>query len=267
MVEFSNTEYAQDIVADFSDYISYPEEAAKSGEAGKVMLCLHLDRHGRITEAYVMTGSGHPILDGYALAGAGFLQLQQKNSSSLSLPGHRQEAWMALPVDFNKIAGVKESGPPPTPGDCVNRLFGRHIDAADTENLTAAKPASGAPASGQGSLSDDLRQQNHQILRQYHQSIANAMVYPKAAQRDNQSGTTQLCMVIDRQAHILDAAVIGSSGFPLLDGAALIGLARAEFKFKMPALPDQFFPEAKTMLFVIPINWRPFSDSDPKSRQ
>jgi protein TonB len=64
-----------------------------------------------------------------------------------------------------------------------------------------------------------LQLDNH--LKKYHK-------YPKAAVRKKQEGAPEVTFIIDRQGNLLEALVRKSSGFSLLDEAAIATLQRAE---------------------------------------
>nr|WP_298690333.1 energy transducer TonB [uncultured Dongia sp.] len=64
-----------------------------------------------------------------------------------------------------------------------------------------------------------LQLDNH--LKKYHK-------YPKAAVRKKQEGRPVITFIIDRQGNLLEAFVTNSSGFSLLDEAAIATLQRAE---------------------------------------
>lgn len=54
--------------------------------------------------------------------------------------------------------------------------------------------------------------------------------YPEAARRREQEGTVTMKFLIGADSSVLDAKIVKSSGFPLLDEAALTGLAKCPFE-------------------------------------
>jgi uncharacterized protein len=60
-------------------------------------------------------------------------------------------------------------------------------------------------------------------------------VYPKASLRNEEQGTVTLGFLIETDGRVSDSKIVKSSGFPLLDIAAKVALARCSFK---PATKD-----------------------------
>jgi protein TonB len=63
--------------------------------------------------------------------------------------------------------------------------------------------------------------------------------YPAEARRNRAQGTTVVHAHLARDGKVLDASVLKSSGFPLLDAAARELIANMH---SFPALPDQYLP-------------------------
>jgi protein TonB len=77
-----------------SDTLLYPPEAVRRGLEGEVVVLLDLGEGGRILEAAVASGSGHPMLDEAALRAA-----RRLGSLSPTLAGKA----ILLPVRFRLL--------------------------------------------------------------------------------------------------------------------------------------------------------------------
>lgn len=92
-------------------------------------------------------------------------------------------------------------------------------------------------------------------LAQYLQSVANLIAaqqdYPIAARRLDQQGEVRLRLTVDRQGGLLDVGLGKSSGFPILDQAAMEMARRA---FPLPPPPPSLSGEP--VVFDAPIRFR-----------
>lgn len=82
--------------------------------------------------------------------------------------------------------------------------------------------------------------------------LNNYKQYPVEAKKLKQQGTVKLQFTIDRQGQILDYKIKESSGSAVLDVAAIEMLKAAA---PLPAMPDDFYPNRKRMLLVIPVEY------------
>lgn len=73
--------------------------------------------------------------------------------------------------------------------------------------------------------------------------------YPAEAQRRRQQGVVRLRFRMDRDGHVLDATIAGSSGLPVLDREALATLHRAE---PLPPIPAD---RPDTLEVLVPIEF------------
>jgi TonB family protein len=89
-------------------------------------------------------------------------------------------------------------------------------------------------------------------------AIGSEFKYPRQAYTEGISGNVLLCIAIDRDSHVIDAAIRHSSGSPLLDGEALIALGLAQMKDELPKLPPSYTlpPGKEFMMFSAPIGFR-----------
>ncbi|MBA5638561.1 TonB family protein [Duganella sp. LX20W] len=70
--------------------------------------------------------------------------------------------------------------------------------------------------------------------------------YPEAARRREQQGTVTMKFLIGVDGSVLDAKIAQSSGFPLLDEAALAGVAKCPFEAAMvDGKPEQTWMQVK----------------------
>lgn len=75
-----------------------------------------------------------------------------------------------------------------------------------------------------------------------HARIEDEKTYPNAAKQLGMEGSVEILYVIDRNGKLLTTEVVGSSGYPLLDRAALRAVQSATFK----SMANTFWPgEAK----------------------
>lgn len=123
--------------------------------------------------------------------------------------------------------------------------------AAETrqEASTSTRRASGnagqeANGGRRGNAADYI-----QTLNQW---LARHRTYPAAAKRSKQEGTVKLAFTMNRQGEILSSHIAGSSGYPLLDDAALNMLQDAA---PLPVVPEDFYPSRNTLPLVMPIEF------------
>lgn len=97
--------------------------------------------------------------------------------------------------------------------------------------------------------------------RSYIQSLMRWLAkhkrYPAAAKKDKQDGVVQLAFTIDRAGNVLSRSIHKSSGYPLLDQAALEMLKDAS---PLPAVPDDFYPARERLPLILPFEYSLIKD-------
>jgi TonB family protein len=136
------------------------------------------------------------------------------------------------------LAGCASSGGRAKPGDVV----------VDDTRCPAAAQMVQATDSDYGRV----------FLRRFSTRVA----YPEEALSAGQTGTVQLCARLGRDGQVQDARIAAGSGFPLLDGAALLASgAMMSAKDREPMPPD-FAPERKEPWIAFSVNFKPERPAD-----
>jgi len=86
--------------------------------------------------------------------------------------------------------------------------------------------------------------------------------YPDEALNAGQTGVVQLCAKLDRNGVVRDGRIAAGSGFPLLDGAALVALGVLQSEKEKAALPQDLAPGQKYVWISFPVNFSPKVRSD-----
>jgi TonB family protein len=169
---------------------------------------------------------------------------------------------MAAPVDSaNASAGIALDGPcvPAWPDPPVNlKAIGKTLLLMDVDETGAVSHIKLKASSGERALDDavlnavakcrftPLVQDGIPVTHSFvllhawvpgqaseplrAKSVCDKPKYPEAARRYGQQGTVALKFLIGTDGHVVDAKVIKSSGFDLLDQAALNGLSKCLFE-------------------------------------
>jgi|MDTG01.3.fsa_nt_gb protein TonB len=91
--------------------------------------------------------------------------------------------------------------------------------------------------------------------------LAKYQRYPSTAKKEKQEGTVRLTFTIDRQGNVLNHAIKTSSGFPLLDQAALKMIVEAS---PLPSMPNNLFPKKESITLVKPIDFKLITNASYK---
>ena len=81
--------------------------------------------------------------------------------------------------------------------------------------------------------------------------------YPADALDAGQVGVVLLCARLDRKGRVHDGRIVAGSGYPLLDGAALMALGGLESAAERAPLPDDLAPGQKEVWIAFPVNFKP----------
>lgn len=171
---------------------------------------------------------------------------------------HRARPVPLVPVPVPPVPTYEVIEAPPTMPPC--RLPGQVVDAADPEAAAmppcpamlsigpSAKPVPGGPS--------DPRLLDSEIVTpawraQLLAHLLRFQHYPAAALRQELSGTVMLRLRILSDGIVFARRVVGSSGAPLLDAAALELVDRAQ---PLPPLPDA--PPGAAIDVVLPVTYR-----------
>lgn len=106
--------------------------------------------------------------------------------------------------------------------------------------VTNICPASARPVT-------DYPDYGSRVLR----AIGKRTFYPEVARFLGESGQVVVCVKMDAQAGAVQALVDRSSGFPLLDGAALYAVGRAAVDGQIPPPPPSVAPQS----LAVPGGW------------
>jgi protein TonB len=95
-------------------------------------------------------------------------------------------------------------------------------------------------------------------IRDLYKWLARHRTYPPAAKKSKQQGTVMLAFTVNRNGDVLRSSVQKSSGYPLLDEAALRMLEKAT---PVPAVPEDFYPSRTELPLVMPIEFSLITNS------
>jgi len=238
-----DSEYGQGFMGRFSRQVVYPPEAADAGQGGTVSLCARLTRDGRVHDGRIAVGSGYPALDGAALLALGRIMAAQDGTAMPKDFARGQDAvWLVFPVSFQPPSGSR------------------------THDLSALADR---PCKDTGSREGDVAGQEVTLKEwgdypgMFSDAVKQELVYPPEALQTRQAGYTLLCVALDRDSHLIGAAISRSSGYPLLDGASLLALGMVQLKARMPPVPDRVRQAHDRAIFTQEIEWTPKAPPAP----
>lgn len=87
--------------------------------------------------------------------------------------------------------------------------------------------------------------------------LSQRVTYPADALNAGQVGVVRLCARLNRDGELLDGRIASGSGYPLLDGAALVALGGLRYGKEHTALPKDLAPGQRHVWIAIPINFTP----------
>jgi len=86
--------------------------------------------------------------------------------------------------------------------------------------------------------------------------------YPEAALKAGQIGAVQLCAMMTRDGQVHDGRIAAGSGYPILDGAALLALGELKSTKEHVLLPPDFAPGQQQVWIAFSINFKPSESGD-----
>lgn len=135
----------------------------------------------------------------------------------------------------------------------------REKQLPDTElEQSASKAMVKATGRSEQQASGGKRGSNKSYIRELYQWLAKHRTYPPAAKKSKQQGTVHLAFTMNRQGDVLSSGIKESSGYPLLDDAALKMLKDAS---PLPVVPDDFHPSRQQLPLVMPIEFSLITNS------
>lgn len=171
-------------------------------------------------------------------------------------PIPQEPVYKQAPKPDQTVEPIVEKQPEVTPPD-VTETIEKTLpepkpDQAASSAMVKATGRSEQQASG------GKRGNSKSYIRELYQWLSKHRTYPPAAKKSKQQGTVQLAFTMNRQGDVLSSGIRESSGYPLLDDAALRMLKDAS---PLPAVPDDFFPSRQQLPLVMPIEFSLITNS------
>ncbi|MDE3060028.1 MAG: energy transducer TonB [Pseudomonadota bacterium] len=123
-----------------------------------------------------------------------------------------------------------------------------HNTARQFVRDTGAAKSAGAPTGNSAARDAEIVSRYEQLISLW---IQKFKLYPDEARNTGQQGDTVVRIRIDRQGNIRYYVLERSTGFPLLDHAAIDMIRRAN---PVPAVPTDY-PQSDLMEFLIPVSF------------
>lgn len=92
--------------------------------------------------------------------------------------------------------------------------------------------------------------------RTFMQHYAAQVYYPSESLDAGQTGDVVMCVKVNRKGHVLHARISGSSGYPMLDGAALYSLGTLDARDPQP-VPADLAPGQDALWLSLPVHFAP----------
>ena len=87
--------------------------------------------------------------------------------------------------------------------------------------------------------------------------FSDRVIYPSEALEAGQSGVVQLCALLGRDGLIHSGRIAAGSGYPMLDGAALLALGTLKHAKEAAPLPRDFAPGQQQLWLVFSVDFKP----------
>lgn len=185
---------------------------------------------------------------GFVRPGTGNSKEVEKTLSKLvegvKLRGDRDEAPSAKNTSIPKARSEKMEKPGKSPAHSANAAAPRQF-IRNSHNVVPAQEI----------IAGDSLATHAEIMRRYEQIISQWIqkfkLYPEEARTQNMEGETVVRIRIDRQGNIKYHALERSTGYQILDRAAIAMIRRAN---PVPAVPHDY-PQGDRMEFLIPVTF------------
>ncbi|MEK9713748.1 MAG: energy transducer TonB [Thalassolituus sp.] len=151
----------------------------------------------------------------------------------------------ASAIETPVVEEQKEPEPDQAPTDDIPEQAASDAMVKATGN--ADQQTSGGAAGNQRTYIQDL-----------YQWLARHRTYPPIAKKSKQEGTVLLAFTVNRHGDISESSIKKSSGYPLLDEAAIRMLEKAS---PLPPVPDDFYPSRNHLPLVMPIEFSLITNS------
>lgn len=199
---------------------------------------------------------------GHAVLLGGFL-LSHPNSPPRATESEEAPALMVELIPLERLPGAAEAAEAPEPEIVEPVASQAAVSNVDRRSPLASAPtppqqpaspalasAGSAPpmADAAPAMSSTTQRDLSDYQQQLYQIIARNSQYPEEAKRRRLSGVTSLAFRLDRMGHVIESWVQASSGWELLDDAALAALDRAQ---PLPPIPPTL---PAPMEFVVEID-------------
>jgi TonB family protein len=143
---------------------------------------------------------------------------------------------------------------------CIGLLAGcASHNAAPHRHRTAAPP----PDITRCPLATQMRQATESDYgRNFLARYSTHISYPAEALNAGQTGAVQLCARVNRDGVVLDSRIVQGSGFPLLDGAALLAAGVMKNAKEKAPMPADFAPDFRQVWIAFTVNFKPDKVAD-----
>ncbi len=91
-------------------------------------------------------------------------------------------------------------------------------------------PRGRKPAESGGGEKKPLSRFNSDVISKHRRSIEGSIIYPRVARRMGWQGRVRVRVVVGPNGNVMSVKVITSSGYPVLDRAALNGVSKHRFE-------------------------------------
>ncbi|MCM8823554.1 MAG: TonB family protein [Candidatus Omnitrophica bacterium] len=215
-------EYLEYIRKKIDFFFFYPQEAEVDKIEGIVKVRTVLNSAGEIREMHIITSSGFQLLDNVA-------QWTINNSSPFPpLPTPLKETEMIITMHYKTNIHQEET----------ISISPKNSDHPILSTKTKSEP----------------KKINPQEYNEYIESISNILnfylLYPQEAKEKGYEGTVDIKFNIDYEGKVINPQIIKSSGYPILDKAALLTLDIAQPFPYPPHVTD------KTIEITLPLNFK-----------
>ncbi|GAA6135895.1 hypothetical protein NBRC116188_26850 [Oceaniserpentilla sp. 4NH20-0058] len=136
-------------------------------------------------------------------------------------------------------------------------------DAKPNQEASLAPTQASTKSTGRADMNQGggMKGQAKNFINNMNRWLAKHQRYPVAAKKDKQEGTVRVAFTIDRQGNVLRRSIETSSGYALLDEAALKVFDDAT---PLPRVPDDFVPQRTQLSLVKPIDFTLITNSSFK---